>query len=351
MTTTSDSDRDAAAPPGTVNALAAGSSASGALAAPEEPTFVAGHRGLVGSAIVRRLADLGLQPVVRERAALDLADPAAVRACLGAVRPATLFLAAGRVGGIGENRRHPVEMAHENAVLAATVLREAFRAGVGRVIVLGSACMYPREARQPLRETSLLDGPPEPTNRAYAAAKRFAAELAWAYRVQHGSRFLTVVSTNAYGPGERLDLERGHVVPAVVRRMVKARDAGTPVVTLWGSGRPTRDFIHADDLAAACVHLAGLPDRTFATLLDADTLGCVNVGTGEETSIATLASLVAELVGFGGRIAWDTSLPDGAPRRVLDAARVRATGWAPAISLPDGLARTYAAQAAGRSEQ
>jgi GDP-L-fucose synthase len=238
-------------------------------------------------------------------------------------------------------------MAHENAGLAATVLREAWRAGVARVVVLGSACMYPVDAPQPLREEDLLAGPPEPTNRAYAAAKRFAAELAWAYRVQHGSRFLTVVSTNAYGPGEDLDLDSGHAVPAIVQRMARARETGAPVVTLWGSGRPTRDFIHADDLAAACIHLAGLPDPAFDALLDPRTLGCVNVGTGEETSIAALASLVAGVVGFRGRVEWDTAMPDGAPRRVLDASRARATGWAPSIPLRAGIATTYAAWAAG----
>jgi GDP-L-fucose synthase len=293
--------------------------------------FVAGHRGLVGSAIVRHLERQGgYQLLLPTRAELDLADAAAVRAWFAAERPEYVFLAAAHVGGILANDRYPVEFLERNLAIAMAVIPAAHAAGVRRLLFLGSSCVYPRLAPQPLREEYLLTGALEPTNEWYAIAKIAGIKLCQAYRRQYGAEFGTVMPTNLYGPGDNFDPERSHVLPALIRRFTEAAAAGTASVTLWGSGSPRREFLHVDDLAAACVHVMQQP--VLPDLL--------NVGVGEDLSIAELAGVVADVAGFRGTIAWDRSKPDGTPRKLLDVTRAHALGWRARIPLRAGIEQT-----------
>lgn len=304
--------------------------------------FVAGHRGMVGSALVRLLQARGdCELLLRDRAQLDLRDAAAVDRFFAAERPEVVILAAARVGGIEANRSFPVEFLEDNLAIALNVIRCAFRHDTARLLFLGSSCIYPREAPQPIPEEALLTGPLEPTNEAYALAKIAGLKLCQYYRRQHRRLFHSVMPTNLYGPGDYYHPERAHVIPALLRRFHEAREAGRPQVVLWGTGTPRREFLHVDDLAAACLHLLELPDPP----------DWINVGTGTDLTIRELAELIREVTGYPGEMVFDTTRPDGTPRKLLNVSRLRATGWSPRIPLREGLAATYqdflAARAAG----
>jgi GDP-L-fucose synthase len=294
--------------------------------------YVAGHRGLVGSALVRRLEAGGCTNLLlRSRAQLDLTDAAAVDDFFGAERPQYVFLAAAKVGGIVANDTYPADFIRNNLAIQLNVIDAAHRYGVDKLLFLGSSCVYPRHAPQPMREEYLLTGPLEPTNAAYAIAKIAGIEMCRAYRRQHGAHFISVMPTNLYGPHDNFDLETSHVLPAVIRRFHEAKETGAPAVTLWGTGSPRREFLHVDDLADACVHL----------MLAYDAQELVNIGWGSDISIRELADLVAGVVGYDGTIVWDASRPDGTPRKLLDTTRLAALGWQPRIHLEEGIRQTY----------
>lgn len=306
--------------------------------------YVAGHRGLAGGAVLRALQARGDTTLVtRAHAEVDLEDAAQARALLQAERPQIVFLAAARVGGILANRDQPVDFLLRNLLIEAHVIRAAHEAGVERLIFLGSSCIYPREAPVPIKESALLTGPLEATNRPYALAKIAGIELCWAYNRQHGTRFLAAMPTNLYGPGDNYDLASAHVLAALLRKLHEAKVAGRDEAVLWGSGRPRREFLHADDLADALLFLAGLDDARFAALTDPAQCPLINVGTGEDIEILALARLIGEAVGWRGRFVHDLSKPDGTLRKVMDVGRLRALGWAPRTGLRDGIAATYAA--------
>lgn len=294
--------------------------------------FVAGHRGLVGSAIVRALGAEGHTGVLtRTRTQCDLTDQAAVAALFEAERPEFVFLAAARVGGIHANDVYPAEFIRDNLVIQTNVIHAAWKAGVRKLLFLGSSCIYPKFAPQPLREEYLLSGALEPTNQWYAVAKIAGIKMCQAYRRQYGFSAISLMPTNLYGPGDNFDPESSHVLPALLGRFHAARAAGQAEVTVWGSGTPRREFLHVDDLASACLHL----------MREYDAEEIVNVGTGQDVSIADLAEMVAREVGYQGRIVFDPSRPDGTPRKLLDVSRLTALGWQPRIGLREGIAATY----------
>jgi len=294
--------------------------------------WVAGHRGMAGSAIVRALAGRDIDLVTVDRAQLDLRRQAEVEDWMAEVRPQAVFLAAATVGGIMANVTRPADFLFDNLVIETNVIHAAHRVGVAKLLFLGSTCIYPRLAEQPIREEALLTGPLEPTNEAYALAKIAGLKLAEAYRVQFGDDFISAMPTNLYGPNDSFDLESGHVLAALLRRMHEAKQAGSGEVTIWGSGNPRREFLHADDLANALVFLMEhYSDRMH-----------INVGTGSDVTIRELAECIARAVGWSGRLAFDTSKPDGMPRKLTDITRLRALGWQPCIELEAGIASTYA---------
>jgi GDP-L-fucose synthase len=294
--------------------------------------WVAGHRGMVGSALVRRLAREGCTVLTVGRAELDLRRQEPVERWIAANRPDATFLAAAKVGGILANDRAPADFLYDNLMIEANVVEAAHRAGVGKLMLLGSSCIYPKFAGQPISEDALLTGSLEPTNQWYAIAKIAGIKLCQAYRRQHGRDFVTVMPTNLYGPGDNFDLDTSHVLPALIRKAHEAKLAGAETLQIWGSGTPRREFLHVDDLADACVHLMHSYSQEAH----------INIGSGEDITILDLAQLVAEVVGFAGRIEGDTSKPDGTPRKLLDSGRLRATGWRPRIPLRDGVAEVYA---------
>ncbi len=305
--------------------------------------YVAGHRGLVGSAIVRRLEALGCERILtRTHAELDLTDQQAVESFFAAERPTHVFLAAARVGGILANDTYPADFIRDNLEIQTHVIDAAWRHGVERLLFLGSSCIYPRDCPQPMREDALLTGPLEATNRPYALAKIAGIEMCWSYNRQYGTRYLAVMPTNLYGPGDNFDLEKAHVLPALMRKMHEARVAGEPTVTVWGSGEPYREFLYNDDMAAACCFLMGLDDDRFDAAVGSDRCPLVNIGWGRDIRIADLAALIREVVGFDGELVYDRSKPDGTPRKLLDTSRLTAMGWTPEVGLRDGLQRTYA---------
>lgn len=302
------------------------------LLRPGSRIFVAGHRGLVGSAVARRLADDGHEVLTRGRDLLDLRDAARTETYLRDIRPDAVVLAAAKVGGIMANSTYPVQFLEDNLRIQLSVIAGAHAAGTERLLFLGSSCIYPRLAPQPIREESLLTGELEPTNEAYALAKIAGIVQTQSYRRQYGASYISAMPTNLYGPGDNFDLETSHVLPALIRRFHEAQRDGAEEVTLWGSGSPRREFLHVDDLAAACVRLLEAYDG------DAP----VNIGCGEDLTIRELAKIIAEVTGYQGRIGWDTSKPDGTPRKLLDVSRLTSLGFKPQIPLRDGIARTYA---------
>jgi GDP-L-fucose synthase len=294
--------------------------------------FVAGHRGLVGSAIRRRLEAGGFTNLLlRSRAELDLSDARAVDAFFCAEKPAYVFLAAAKVGGILANSRYPADFLRDNLLIETSVLDAAWRHGVKKVLCLGSSCIYPKFAPQPIREDSLLTGPLEPTNEWYAIAKIAGIKLAQAYQRQYGMEAISPMPTNLYGPGDNFDLETSHVVPALLRKFHEAVESGAAEVTLWGTGSPRREFLHVDDLADATVFLM---ERYSSPEI-------VNVGVGEDLTILELAELIGEITGFGGKLRFDSSKPDGTPRKLLDVSRLTALGWKARIPLREGIQQTY----------
>ncbi|MER6700057.1 GDP-L-fucose synthase [Streptomyces fimicarius] len=302
------------------------------LLRPGSRIFVAGHRGLVGSAVARRLADDGHEVLTRGRDLLDLRDAARTETYLKEVRPDVVVLAAAKVGGIMANSTYPVQFLEDNLRIQLSVIAGAHAAGTERLLFLGSSCIYPRLAPQPIREDALLTGELEPTNEAYALAKIAGIVQTRSYRRQYGASYISAMPTNLYGPGDNFDLETSHVLPALIRRFHEARRDGAPEVTLWGSGSPRREFLHVDDLAAACVRLLEAYDGDEP----------VNIGCGEDLTIRELAETVRDVTGYQGRIGWDTSKPDGTPRKLLDVTRLSSLGFKPQIPLRDGIARTYA---------
>jgi GDP-L-fucose synthase len=304
--------------------------------------YVAGHTGLAGSAIVRALREAGHRELLlRRHAELELTDPVAVRAFFERERPEHVFLAAAKVGGILANDRYPADFIESNLAVELNVIREASRAGVKRLLFLGSSCIYPRDCPQPMKEDHLLTGALEPTNRPYAIAKIAGIELCWSYNRQHGAKFLAAMPTNLYGPGDNYDLQNSHVLPALVRKIHEAKARGERTVQIWGSGRPRREFLYSDDLGRACVFLMRLPAAAFDRLVAPAVAPLINVGAGTDQSIAELASLVAEVLGYRGEFAYDSSKPDGTPRKLLDSARLTALGWRPATQLRQGIALAY----------
>jgi GDP-L-fucose synthase len=295
--------------------------------------FIAGHRGLVGSAIHRNLEGSGFQNLIlRTRGELDLCDGVAVDAFFAQEKPEYVFLAAAKVGGVLANSTLPGEFLYENLIVQTHAIHSAYRHGAKKLLFLGSSCIYPRHAPQPIKEEYLLTGELEPTNEWYAIAKIAGLKMAQAYRRQYGFNAISLMPTNLYGPGDNFDLESSHVLPALLRKFHDARISGAPEVVVWGTGTPRREFLHVDDLAAAAVHLMSVYDEP----------GIVNVGAGVDLSIRELAEMIGSVTGYPGRIVFDASKPDGMPRKLLDIARVRALGWQPRISLREGIERTYA---------
>ena len=297
-----------------------------------EGIFVAGHRGLVGSAIVRRLERGGYRNLIlATRSELDLTDQAAVRSFFEARRPDRVILAAAKVGGIMANSTCPADFIYQNLAIEVNIIHEAWRAGVKKLLFLGSSCIYPKLAPQPLKEEYLLTSSLEPTNEAYAIAKIAGLKMCEYYNRQYGARFISVMPTNLYGPGDNFDLETSHVLPAMIRKFHEAKERGDRSVTLWGTGRPRREFLYVEDLADACVFL----------MENYESPEFVNVGTGTDITIAGLAELVRHTVGFEGGVLWDDTKPDGTPRKLLDVSRMKELGWSAAIALEEGLKRTY----------
>ncbi|WP_265921686.1 GDP-L-fucose synthase family protein [Cupriavidus nantongensis] len=301
--------------------------------------FVAGHRGMVGSAIERALrAHGGVDLVTRTHAELDLCDQARVQAFFASQRIDAVYLAAARVGGIHANNTYPAEFIHQNLAIATNVIHAAWQAGVRRLLFLGSSCIYPRLAPQPMRETALLTGALEPTNAPYAIAKIAGIMLCDSYNRQYGTDYRCVMPTNLYGPGDNYHPDNSHVIPGLVRRFHDARLAGSARVPVWGTGTPLREFLHADDLARACLHVMALPAPAYR---EAAPAGFLNVGSDDEISIGALAALVAQVTGYRGEIAFETDKPDGTPRKRLDSSAIMRTGWRPRIALRDGLRSVY----------
>jgi len=303
--------------------------------------YVAGHQGLVGSAIVRRLQAGGFRSIATQtHAELDLIDQRAVRAFFERDKPEYVFLAAAKVGGILANDTFPAEFIQENLAIQNSVIHESWRAGVKRLLFLGSSCIYPRDCPQPIKEEYLLTGPLEPTNRAYAIAKIAGIEMCWSYNRQYGTRFLAAMPTNLYGPGDNYDLQNSHVLPALIRRMHEAKERADAEVAVWGTGEPRREFLYSDDMADACVTLMSLNDESFDVHAK-QYPPLINIGCGVDLTITELAERVAKTVGFKGALKFDTSKPDGTPRKLLDVGRLYSLGWRPAIDLDAGIKAAY----------
>lgn len=308
------------------------------LTDPNQSVFVAGHRGLVGSGVVRALRDAGFDNLtLRTRQELDLTDKAAVRAFYDAEKPDFVVVAAAKVGGILANDSYPADFLHTNLEIQSNVIFGAFEAGVKRLIFLGSTCIYPKLAPQPLKEEYLLTGPLEPTNQWYAIAKIAGVKLCEALRRQHGVDFVSMMPTNMYGPGDNFDLQSSHVLPALIRKFHEAKGSDEPV-TLWGTGSPKREFMYVDDLASSIVHVLRTPEEA---LYEAAPDGLINAGVGEDLSIADLAETIKRVVGATNPIVYDTDKPDGTPRKLVDVTRLFAMGWRPKVDLEEGIRRTY----------
>jgi GDP-L-fucose synthase len=308
--------------------------------------YVAGHRGLVGSALMRNLEGRGYSNfVTRTHAQLDLTVQAEVEAFFELEQPDYVFLAAARVGGIHANNEYPAEFIRDNLAIQTNIIHAAWKNKVTRLLFLGSSCIYPKLAPQPMKEEHLLTGPLEPTNRPYALAKIAGIEMCWSYNRQYGTQYLAVMPTNLYGPGDNYHPENSHVIPALIRRFHEAKLSNAPSVAIWGTGTPRREFLYSEDMADACVYLMNLPDEQFKPLLAADRNDglppLVNIGVGHDLTVRELAETVKDVVGYEGAIEFDTSKPDGTPRKLMDVGRLNAMGWKASTTMQDGLAVAY----------
>jgi GDP-L-fucose synthase len=299
---------------------------------PTDKIYVAGHRGLVGSSIIRCLEQNGFQHIVtRTHQELDLTNQQAVHQFFQQEKPDFVFLAAAKVGGIHANNTYPAEFIRDNLLIQTNVIHEAYVSKVKRLLFLGSSCIYPRDCPQPIKEDYLLTGPLEPTNRPYALAKIAGIEMCWSYNRQYGTQFGAVMPTNLYGPGDNYDLENSHVIPALIRKMHEAKIRNDKEVVIWGTGTPKREFLYVDDLAQACIQIMN----------NKEVIDLVNIGSGQDLTIRELAELIKDVVGFQGDLRFDTSMPDGTPRKVLDIEKAQNLGWAPNVKLRDGFKLAY----------
>lgn len=311
-----------------------------------EKIYVAGHRGLVGSALVRNLEKQGFENILtRTHAELDLTNPDATRRFFESEKPEYVFLAAAKVGGIHANNTYPADFIRENLEIQTNVIQAAYESGVKRLLFLGSSCIYPKNCPQPIREEYLLTGPLEPTNRPYALAKIAGIEMCWSYNRQYGTQYLAVMPTNLYGPGDNYHAENSHVIPALIRKFHEAKTQNLPEVVVWGSGEPRREFLYSDDMAEASIFVMNLPDNEFSTLLGTNRndgiAPLINVGMGDDITIRELAGLIKDIVGFEGRIAFDSNKPDGTMRKLMDIGRLNSMGWRARTSLQEGLVSAY----------
>jgi GDP-L-fucose synthase len=310
---------------------------------PDARIYVAGHRGLAGSAMMRRLQAKGYHNLIaRPHSELDLVEGPAVREFFSREKPDVVLLAAAKVGGILANDSYPAEFIRDNLAIQTNVIHQAFSAGVRKLLFLGSSCIYPRDCPQPMKEEHLLTGPLEPTNRPYAIAKIAGIEMCWSYNRQYGTRYLCAMPTNLYGPGDNYDLGTSHVLPALMRKFHEAKLRNERAVAVWGTGKPRREFLHSDDMADACIHLMALPDKALDERLSPERPPLVNIGCGEDLTIAELAGHIRDTVGTRAEIVYDRTKPDGTPQKLLDISLVRALGWQPRIRLAEGLRSTYA---------
>lgn len=304
--------------------------------------YIAGHRGLAGSALMRQLQAKGYHNLItRTHTELDLTDQAAVRDFFSAENPEYVLLAAAKVGGILANNTYPAEFIRQNLAIQTNVIHEAWRGKVKRLLFLGSSCIYPRDCPQPIKEEYLLTGPLEPTNRPYAVAKIAGIEMCWSYNRQYGTKYLAVMPTNLYGLGDNYDLDNSHVLPALIRKIHEAKRRGDKEVVVWGTGAPRREFLYSDDMADACLYLINLPEKQAAGLFAQDRPPLVNIGCGADLTIRELAELVKRVVGFDGELVFDTSKPDGAPRKLLDVGRMAGLGWSATVPLGKGIKQAY----------
>jgi GDP-L-fucose synthase len=304
--------------------------------------YIAGHRGLVGSALLRSLAAKGYNNLVlRTHAELELRDQAAVQAFFAAEKPEYVILAAARVGGIHANNTYPGEFIHDNLVIQSNIIHSAWQHKVTRLLFLGSSCIYPKECPQPMKEEYLLTGPLEPTNRPYALAKIAGIEMCHAYNRQYGTRFMAAMPTNLYGPNDNYDLNNSHVMPALIRKMHEAKQRGDKEVVVWGTGTPKREFLYSDDMADACLYLLEQPESKLSDLFNDERPPLVNIGCGEDLSIRELAEMIAETVGYNGKLVFDSAKPDGTMRKLMDVSKLKQMGWHATTQLRDGITRAY----------
>ena len=304
--------------------------------------FVAGHKGMVGSAICRQLQNQGYEnTLVRTHSELDLSDQAAIQNFMQQEQPDYVVLAAAKVGGIQANNEYPAEFIYENIIMEANVIHSAWKAGVQQLLFLGSSCIYPKLANQPMREEALLTGTLEPTNEPYAIAKIAGIKLCESYNRQYDTHYRSVMPTNLYGPHDNFHLENSHVIPALIRKFHDAKQSSAPQVIAWGSGTPKREFLHVDDMASACLHVMQLPEAVYAAQTQ-PMLSHINVGTGVDVTIKELTETIAKVIGFSGEIVFDRKKPDGTPRKLMDSSRLNALGWQATIALEEGLQQTYA---------
>lgn len=310
----------------------------------DAPVYIAGHRGLVGSAIHRELDRLGYSNIVtRTRSELDLLDAAAVSRFFEQQKPRYVFLAAAKVGGILANNTYPADFIRDNLAIQSNIIDSSYHNGVDRLLFLGSSCIYPKLAPQPMPESCLLTGPLEPTNRPYALAKIAGVEMCWSYNRQYGTRYLAAMPTNLYGPGDNFDLANSHVLPALIRKTAEAIRSGASEITVWGTGTPRRELLYSDDLAQACVFLLNLDPAAYESLLVEDAPPLINIGTGEDVTIRELAETVGRVLGFHGKLIFDATRPDGTPRKLMDVTRLHKLGWRHVTTLEHGIAQTWRA--------